>query len=365
MKFVAHLLLQGEQLILNTTLNLKDISDNSEVLIYEKYPYGYQRPIDSNHSNKIKEKAFKIKDGAAIFPTSIILGINEDDIKDKYKQVSLGENICSNLVHVVLENSSNLFRIIDGQHRIVGLSMAAEIDEELWRFPLNVTILIIPSDKRYIELDVFEDINSTAKKLKTDLILLARQQYVILGAKDLEEKSEEEDYVAIKTSYLLNEKIENSVWNNAIKFEKNINNKIGIIGVSPFSKAIKPLVKKRLSGVQGNNISELNDIAESLATYINEAWLIVSEKWGKCFELDYVNVEDEIYEILYNPNYYLQKTTGVNAITRLLDEKENINDFKKLILESKLVADDWEKGGKMAGLTSGSGFKKAIELITM
>lgn len=364
MEIIAHALRQGKQLIFNTTMNLKDIYENSEVLVYEQDPYGYQRPIDLNHARKIRDKALTIKDGEVIFPTSIILGIDEGDIDDKYSKFGAGYN--SNLVHVDLENRPNLFRIIDGQHRIVGLSMAAEIENELWEFPLNVTILIIPSDKRYIELDVFEDINSTAKKLKTDLILLARQQYVILGERGLEEKNEAEDYIAIKTSYLLNEKIENSVWKNAIKFEKNINSKLGIIGVAAFSKAIKPLVRQQCSLINNTdlkNIFELDQMAGNLAEYINEAWQIVYDKWTVCFKEDFIDIDDEKYEIMYNSNYYLQKTTGVNAITTLLLEKENLNTFKSIILNSNLKGEEWIKGGKMAGLTSGSGFKKAIQFI--
>lgn len=88
MEFIAHVLRQGEQLIFNTTMNLKDVFGNSEVLVYEQDPYGYQRPIDLNHAKKIKDKALTIKDGEAIFPTSIILGINEMDICNKYKSIN-------------------------------------------------------------------------------------------------------------------------------------------------------------------------------------------------------------------------------------------------------------------------------------
>ncbi|MDQ1002691.1 DGQHR domain-containing protein [Neobacillus niacini] len=364
MHLIAHLSVQGNQKILNTTLNLRTIYQNSETLIYGENPYGYQRPLDIKHTNNIAEKALTIIEGEAIFPTSIILGIDEDTVKDKIEKIHLDHGISPHeLVEVYLAEGLVNFRIIDGQHRIAGLAKAAEIDHLLWELPLNTTILVIPNNKRVIELDVFEDINSTAKKLKTDLVLLARQQYVLLGERDLEGKDELETYIAIKASYLLNEKMDKSVWKNAIKFEKGINNQVGIIGIAPFSKAIIPLVRKALTGITDYRLEILDSLAQKLAEDINNAWEIVKSKWDDCFGKEFIYINDEEYEIMYKSNYYIQKTTGVNAITKILYEVDNIDIFARVILESKLTSNDWIKGGKMAGLTSGSGFKKAIELI--
>lgn len=375
MNFIGHLIKQGRQEILITTLDLRTINENSKVLVYGQDPYGYQRPIDSNHSLKIKDKALKMikkekeiiseldkkneEEPEVIFPNSIILGINREDIADNIK--SFGGY--SNLVEVDLSESEILFRIIDGQHRINGLAMAAYEEKELWDLQLNVTILLVPSNRRVIELDVFEDINSTAKRLKMDLILLARQQYVLLGERELTDKSEVETYLAIKTSHYLNETIEKSVWKDAIKFEKAINNQIGIIGIAPFSKVIKPLVKKELNLEYNYTLEELDEIANRLAIYINEAWEIVRLKWKDCFNENIIYVNEEKYKVLYDSNYYLQKTTGVNAITKILEENKDIEVFRDIINKSNLTAKDWIKGGRMAGLTSGSGFKKAIQYI--
>lgn len=142
---------------------------------------------------------------------------------------------------------------------------------------------------------------------------------------------------------------------------------MGIIGVAAFSKAIKPLVRQKCGLINTSDfkdIFDLDQIAESLSEYINEAWKIVFDKWKVCFKEDFIDVDDEKYEIMYNTNYYLQKTTGVNAITTLLLEKEDLDAFKDTMLNSKLKGEEWIKGGRMAGLTSGSGFKKAIEFIT-
>lgn len=365
MHFIAHLSVQGNQQILNTTLSLKTIYQNSRTLIYGEDPYGYQRPLDTKHSTNIKEKAFRINDGGAIFPTAIILGIDEDTIRDNIEKIHFKErNTMQELVEVHLSKDTMKFRIIDGQHRIAGLAQAAEIDDSLWELSLNTTILIIPSNMRVIELDVFEDINSTAKKLKTDLVLLARQQYVLLGERDIEGKDELETYISIKVSYLLNEKIDRSVWKNAIKFEKGINNQVGIIGIAPFSKALRPLVRQELTNIFDYRLEILDLAAQKLAEYINSAWEIVNSKWDGCFTREVIFINEEEYEYMYKSNYYIQKTTGVNAITKILYEATNIDEFEKVILNSDLTSNDWIKGGKMAGLTSGSGFKKAIELIT-
>ncbi|WNB91846.1 DGQHR domain-containing protein [Bacillus sp. NEB1478] len=370
MKFIAQRYHQGEQEYLSLVMDLKTIYLNSKVLIYDKDDYGYQRPLDEKHSNKIKNKVLS---GNGLFPTSIILSIDAHLVNKIISEIEINSVQALNFVSLTISNfeksEDHLFRIVDGQHRIAGLAGAAEHDPEIWGYELNVIVLIIPEEKRVIELDVFNDINATPKKLKTDLVILAKQQYILLGQKGIDSKTEMEEYLAIRTAFILNEEIGASVWHNAIKFEKEINSQIGIIGIAAFKKAIAPLVKEFLNnkGKVDLSLSDLNELADEIAHYLNDAWNIVAKKWEDCFgDFDFI-LESEQYNFRYNNSYYLQKTTGVNAINQILHENRNeqepIEKFKEIIDNSPLIEEDWIKGGKLSGLTSGSGFKKAVSLI--
>lgn len=369
MEYVAQRYSQEEQQFLSLVMDLKTIYMNSKVLIYDRDEYGYQRPLDDKHSNKIKNKVLS---GNGLFPTSIVLSIDDKEVEKIISGIEINNIQETNIIKLTVPDNTDsiadpLFRIVDGQHRIAGLAKAAETKPELWDYKLNVNILLIPEDSRVIELDVFNDINATPKKLKTDLVILARQQYILLGQKDIVSKVEMEEYLAIRTAYILNEEIDNSVWKNAIKFEKEINSQIGIIGISAFKKAILSLVKEYLRDKDEHSIDikDLNDLAEQIASYINRAWEIVRNKWKLCFGEYSLILESEKYEFHYNNSYYLQKTTGVNAINQILFEtgREDLEEFKNIIDKSPLVEEDWIKGGKLSGLTSGSGFKKAVSII--
>ncbi|WP_203247778.1 DGQHR domain-containing protein [Sporosarcina beigongshangi] len=371
MQYIAQKYSQGDQEYLSLVMDLKTIYKNSQALIYGVDEFGYQRPLDISHSNKIKNKVLGIEKDI-LFPTSIILGLDEDESTNIITNVSnFADQLSSSVVYFNLpENITyKVFRIIDGQHRIAGLSAAAEQNPELWNLPLNIIILLMSKEKRINELNVFKDINSTAKKLKTDLVILAKQQYILLGQEDLKNKNDMESYVATKTSFILNEEISGSVWENAIKFEKEINSQLGVIGVSAFNKAIMPLVRERVKdfNLYEINISSLDEVADGLARYINTAWSLVFDKWKDCFGNYNVILDSDEYQYRYNSSFYLQKTTGVNAISQILyqqNEKNNpLECFKAIIDKSPLTSKDWIKGGKLAGLTSGSGFKKAVNLI--
>ncbi|QKS72591.1 DGQHR domain-containing protein [Paenalkalicoccus suaedae] len=367
MKYIAQRYNQGIQQYYSVVMDLKTVYDNSKVLIYNQDDYGYQRPLDEKHVKKIKNN---IISGNGLFPTSIILSVNSNEVKEIISDVEFEDIAIKNVVSINLQGASKrddycYFRIVDGQHRLEGLAEAAKIKNELWDYKLSIIILVIPNESRVIELDVFNDINSTPKKLKTDLVILAKQKYILLGQKDIQSKEDMEEYLAIKIAHILNEEIKGSVWENAIKFEKEINSQIGIIGIAAYKKAILPLVKKIIHDEGGKVISiqNLDDKALDLADYFNQAWQKVYEKWESCFKVQSIIIESEKYDFYYDNSYYLQKTTGVNAVFQLLNQSENIEEFEKIINKSPLTEEDWLKGGKLSGLTSGSGFKKAVMFI--
>lgn len=73
----------------------------------------------------------------------------------------------------------------------------------------------------------------------------------------------------------------------------------------------------------------------------------------------------------YDNKYYIQKTTGTNALNMILNDitrsfgssNETLDEFHEVIRKSPIKSKDWGTGGIFSGLTSKSGFKKAKEIL--
>ncbi|CEQ26107.1 DGQHR domain-containing protein [Paraclostridium sordellii] len=356
---------QNGQKYISLILPFKVINDISQVLVYGKDKYGYQRELSEKHYRDIKNSL--INDNI-ILPTSIILSVNREDIIDKIDKTNL-----DNIIRLNLDINKKIFRIVDGQHRLKGLEEASKIKEELNEFPLNVIIIITEQNSRMIEVETFSDINSKAKKVQTDLTILAKYNYEILGEKEIDNINE---HLCIKVAYNLNEKINDSVWKNAIKFNINSESNYGIIDVNAFKNSISPLVKTivDIEGLHCNpkDLKNVDYVAEKIADIINKAWNIISQRWSMCFKEDIEKDYDgNFIKIYFNSRYYIQKTTGANVLSMILNDVlqnkgtigEGLEEFKYILYNSNVKSEDWLKGKKFSGLTSNSGFKKAKNYI--
>lgn len=395
MKFLAHEFYQNEIRLLSTVMTVSAINANSKVLIYGQDKYGYQREPDQKHIEKIKNNI--LNDGRnTLLPTSIILSVDENKI-NKIQEEFIVEG-ARGLFILDLDKDVDLFRVVDGQHRLKGLKEACKFDDTLEGFELNVIILVIPQKQRAIEVKVFKDINSTAKKLKTDLIELVNRKYILLGESpapinDIDVIA----YICLHIANLLNEDrtFNNSIWHNAI-INIGEEKESGVIGSSAFVRSIIPFVKffynrsnlKEMINQSGNeqslDISKYDDFSFELANYIDELWGKVESHWSDCFGDTWYS---ELFNNKFNENYYVQKTTGTNAIMRIVFEElqkasqeceisclknkegrknmmqEVKNAFDVILRRSPISEKDWKVGGDFAGLTSGSGFKKAATMI--
>jgi hypothetical protein len=232
-------------------------------------------------------------------------------------------------------------------------------------------------------MEIFSNLNSKAKRLKTDLIELARYDFRILedkiGSRDLN------SHISINTAFDLNENtsVEN-VWQNAIKIDIHSENRIGIIGVTAFSESISGIVSSYITFKQ-NEIDDLvdNDLiifsrsaSKEISQFLIECWKIVKDKWPKAF-LDphkMLDIDNQYKSIIYDPNFYIQKTLGCKSIGYLVSDilKEQFNNtfnigaiesFRTIINDSKLNDFDWKLGKTLSGISSESGFKKVTKII--
>ena len=374
MKYPAIKYKQSTFNLISTVLPFEVINNNSKTLIYGIDDGGYQRIQDEKHYLNIKKY---IETSNFVFPNAIILAIDEDKLNN------ILSNVNDQLVSIELdEKSDQIFRVVDGQHRLLGIENALKNDKTLNNLMLQVSIIITPNNKRSIEMEIFSNINSKAKRLKTDLIELAKYDFRIIENKI--GKSELNPHIAINTAYFLNENLTfDNVWQNAIKIDIHSDHKIGIIGVKAFSESIYGIVSSYINrhseDIEKYENRELIDFsrnaAKELSSFIIEIWKIVEKKWPKTFLEPHktIDIDNQYKSIAYNPNFYIQKTLGCKSINYIVSDllKQNGNlyttnvleDFKLIIKQSKLNDYDWFLGKTLSGISSESGFSKVSKII--
>jgi len=386
-------------------MTFEEIINNSTVSIYSKNNrLGYQRSLVERHLKKI---VVSLKtDSTPISPTSILLGIDEENLiqEDESSRKSSRD---AGYIKLKKNEGNNTFRIIDGQHRIMAMNryiqeLSDKDDKDtdkinkLNSYEFSVIIMPINSNKKIKEVEVFQSINAKAKPLKTDLVKLALTRYEELErVKDLDytnhlakriifslndDKLYKEDESKEDESLMdSNSKI--NVWKNGIIIDVNNDDEIGIIGYNAFYKSLELLCKiyttdiqDELKGISYEDLDKYLNVLSNKITYelIIPCWKIIMDKWENCFSYKKLSFDDEIY---YDDSYYIQKNMGLRSLHNILttivkknnDNKEDfskiINEFETIIISSKLISEDWEKGGRFKGLSSEAGFKHIESII--
>lgn len=376
LEFFGQKYFQGNQEYISAIIPMGFILNHYEVLIYKKDLYGYQRAPKKMHYNKITKEILENINNQ-VTPTSIILGINSDDIGKMFKI----ENIDEKIIKLEHNNESNInFRVIDGQHRIKGFEKARKdasddkIIEAIDSYSVNVIIMLSDPKRRKPEVKVFSNINSKAKPIKMDLPILAEHLYdLIEETNDINVIS----YLAVLVIEHLNNGKYCEYWLNGILMDAyNDDVRVGCVGFKPFFESIEPICKqycdenKELKNVEEYQKKKviLEKLAEEIAEEIfGNGWNYVFNKW-KVVSLNKVFDGEEFVKTYYNKEYYLQRTMGAYAINDLIVksylENKNLDDFINWIDSSDLIAEDWSIGGKFSGMSSQSGIYKIKKIIT-
>lgn len=363
---------QNRQPFLIASMTFKCIDTFSKVLVYDIDQGGYQRKPEPKHYNKIRD--YILADiNSFILPTSIVLGLDSTMLKSINKGNGLLE-----LDSIKITDS--IFRIVDGQHRIYGLREASRKNTVINDYELPVIIVITSENRRSLELEIFKDINSKAKRVKVDLIKLAAYDY------RLREKNIKEDniveHISTKTAFILKENNEESVWHSAIKFDIHSELIFGIIGVSSFMESIENIVKIYLKNNQidltANHeaiLRKVNSASENISKFLFSCWdEIIKSKWPDAFDNKQIemDIDEELKVYYYKKDYYIQKTFGVKALNGVIgdlyrtnngNDKKTITDLKTRLGASKIKNDDWKVGGPFSGFSSESGVNKVKKMI--
>jgi DGQHR domain-containing protein len=166
--------------------------------------------------------------------------------------------------------------IVDGQHRSLGLQMAAEEDETVGEF--TVPAVILESVDLHEEIRQFYTINKTAKGVRSDL---ADALLKSLGA--LDEPSKQWLRVAIDVCENLN-RTPSGPWKDRIKIP---NSPVGIASQKSMTESLKQITGSVLRGVDSTTI----------AAAVNNFWSALRSLMPAAFEEP--------------KNYVLQKTNGI------------------------------------------------------
>ena len=340
----------------------KDLLEMSNVSRYDSEARdGYQRPPYREHVRKI---ASYLKDQLpAVLPTAILAAISPVQI-----ELAARDEL---IIH-------NKIRIVDGQHRILGLrelengyneAGRARYDKllETYEFPVILMAEQQMEDSEYsaMEVDAFININSKGKKVRTDLAETLRAEMF--------QKTERnaEGYLALNTETELNvasnighrlAKDPKSFWYQKIILADEAERKKPI-SISAFTKAIRPIVQLRLGLRQadGQILSNVLDEEEaSIAGHVERVWRAVCRKWPKCFWQDGQEC---------NESYNICKGIGVFPIYALYyecvsacdgDLEQGLSMFINIMNESRVSEADWLVGGTFTGMSSGQAIKKIV-----
>lgn len=360
---------QNETTFISLILPLNILVAISEVLVYGRDTDGYQRQPNTAHYNKIKKYVLTQNPNDFLIPTSIILGGNQEEVIGKLEDLS-------GIKYLTIDDSIIKYRVVDGQHRIYGLSEASKVNPNVGNFPLNVIIVLTSNKNRSKELQIFTDINSKSKRINTDLALLAKFDYQI--KENSIPVSDINQHIAVKSAYALKEAKGNNVWQNAIKFDIHSEVTIGIIGIAIFADSIKGIIEKYIEEnpyilgeipLEGQDlIKYCNEASTRVSKFLLNAWNeIIKVKWPGAFKEDFIkNDEGELVKIFYDKDYYIQKGLGIKSLNPIIGDivkNEGFNDvalekFREAIFASKVKIDDWKNGGPFSGFNSESGFTK-------
>ena len=127
---------------------------------------GYQRPPVERH---VSDVAKYVTQEAAVLPTSILLCIRESDANRPTFESNGEVGSFAESGTLKIPDDATLW-IADGQHRFFGVSRAYEKGDlpSLANYPFPVTIMT--GVDQYAEMEHFNIVNTTQKKMPTDIV---------------------------------------------------------------------------------------------------------------------------------------------------------------------------------------------------
>lgn len=342
------------------TIDSENFLNSTTVIYYndkDREKAGYQRQLSDTHYKKIAK--YLLTDNQSILPTAIIGAISPDSIE-----------ICEDELRIIDD-----IRIVDGQHRREAVNYIKERNPEDYdkmvknmKFPVLLMIIDKDNLNEYIvEVQTFVNINKKGRKVSTDLAksLESRITEKIINSNGFGSKSQAITYISNYVIEKLNEDVE-SCWYKGIKTGGG-NDQGRPISKNAFMNSLEVFISNYISiNHQDKDYikSWLKETATEIYSIIKNIWEILSDRWSECFYWDDSEENSE-----YDKDYSIQKGIGVYPLHHILEgleydkKDEIINKFDSIIKSSKVISEDWVRGGLFSGFNSSSGFKKIEKAI--
>ncbi len=300
---------------------------------------GYQRAPITSHYTKVAR--YLNEDKGAILPTAILISAR--------KSINFKSNDGSAVGEINLDKNKELY-IVDGQHRVFGIKHAIEEfgREDLKKFSLSVVIM--SGVDKVDEIKQFYIVNSTQKRVRTDL---AERLLKMIASRDPRERErlkitgKDWKLVAIRIiDDLYNDK--NCVWYQRIKRPNQLPKPDAIASEGSFTTSLKPFLTMFVK----------NKSEETLIEWIKSFWNALGELMPEAFE---------------DPKeYVIQKTPGIYSLHTILPDivlyciehgganKDSIKQLLKRDTEHFEDANFWKSGGEGAAMYNSMGAFKML-----
>ncbi|MFH1674858.1 MAG: DGQHR domain-containing protein [Pseudomonadota bacterium] len=353
----ASLVKQGDLTLYATSLKVSDLLIPSFYSIDRLDPEnanekGYQRLLNKGRARKLTDYIVAGQETRdAFLPTSIFIATDKN----------IPFNLTNNTIEIDIDEVGP-FNVVDGQHRVEGLKMAAAKDQRVLEFEIPVNIAIkLPV---IAQMCHFLIVNTTQKTVEEGVAQRIRAR--LTRALELEEiphlpkwilnsVQKGEDEKALQYVDFLNTNNE-SPWHNKIKMA-NEENSEGSINQKSFVKAIKKYV------LVANNPITIHTDDKQHKIYLNY-WKAIT---------NIIGTDDSTVLFKYNGVELFNKFC-VPFFNKII----NMPDFKvptmQILLEKVFDnaegdgagvghMDFWVKGGNASGLNTGALSKINTELV--
>ena len=272
-----------------TALPLSELRDHMELDDYRTdNPNGYQRPLVPRRKAEI---AKYVTEGKGLLPTSILACVRkEDEAALSFEDTKpVGQFAVSGTL--TIPDGTKLW-IVDGQHRSYGVRYAYEFKDalELAAYPFPLTIMV--GVDRYTEMLHFNIINTTQKKMPTDIADRHLVQQAEKEGRELIIRGREKDYIRAKATRMVDALNDaQGPWFHKIAIPGVPGRDQGLIRQHAMVTSIEPALKDPWLSVQVED-----RVAKLLARY----WNALAELWVEAFESP--------------SNYRVQATVGVYSL---------------------------------------------------
>lgn len=223
---------------------------NKKLSRYEMGSSGIQRNLNQEKISQIQK--YITEDKTAAFPNTIIIAIQNDDVINEKNYVLSEEGI-----KILLKEG--VANILDGQHRLYGLS----IDEENFELPVAIFLDLSIGE----QAKIFAKINSTQTKVSLDLV------YELFDLSN-ERHTEKSAYYIVRH---LSENVE-SPWCGLVK---NLSDRKGLLAQGSMAKFIDKELLSDGKVLNSLYIAEKEDVIfVMLKNYYDAVKETFPESWG-------------------------------------------------------------------------------------